>query len=164
MGRPLSPKKNTPDCDLVYTPKELACSIIQHFNPEGVILDPCRGTGAFYDSYPLTSVKYYCEIEENIDFFDFDKKVDWIITNPPWSKFKEFLSHGMKIADNIVYLVTINHFMTKARIRMIRENGYGFKEILMVETPKTDWPQSGFQLAAIHIQKDWSGPVTITYK
>ena len=47
--RAFCPPKNTPDKDIVMTPEYLAQDIIQHYKPEGLILDPCRGTGAFYD-------------------------------------------------------------------------------------------------------------------
>ena len=50
--RAFCPPKNTPDKDIVMTPEYLAQDIIQHYEPKGLILDPCRGTGAFYDNYP----------------------------------------------------------------------------------------------------------------
>ena len=50
--RAFCPPKNTPDKDIVMTPEYLAQDIINHFAPTGVILDPSRGTGAFYDNFP----------------------------------------------------------------------------------------------------------------
>ena len=114
--RALCPPRNTPDKDIVMTPEYLAINIINHFKPTGKILDPCRGTGAFYNNFN-TDDKDWCELTENKDFLTYDKKVDWIITNPPWSKMREFLEHGMKISKNIVYLTTINHYTTKRRIK-----------------------------------------------
>src|SRR5210317_1969574 len=108
------PNKNTPDKDIVMTPPCLAIDIIQHFSPTGRILDPCRGEGAFYDNYP-TANKDWCELSEGKDFFEYKEKVDWIITNPPWSKIRDFVEHGMTLSDNMVYLITINHFTTKRR-------------------------------------------------
>lgn len=158
----LSPGKNQPHQDVVYTPTYLAADIVSHFQPSGTILDPSRGNGAFYDVYPYTCTKFYCEISEGSDFFDFNSRVDWIITNPPWSKMREFIKHGMAVADNIVYLCTINHFTTRARLRDLRENGFGLKEFYGVNNPPAPWPQSGFQLVAAHLQKGWVGPVTLT--
>ena len=114
--RAFCPPKNSPEKDIVMTPEYLAKDIINHFNPTGKILDPSRGNGAFYDNYP-TDNKDWCELGENKDFLTYSDKVDWIITNPPWSKMQQFLKHGMEIADNIVYLTTINHYTTKKRIR-----------------------------------------------
>ena len=48
--RAFCPPKNTPDKDLVMTPEYLAKDIINHYNPQGLILDPARGEGAFYDN------------------------------------------------------------------------------------------------------------------
>ena len=160
--RAFCPPKNTPDKDLVMTPEYLAKDIINHFNPKGVILDPCRGKGSFYNNYN-TNEKDWCELSEGKDFFDYDKKVDWIITNPPYSKMREFLEHGMKISKNIVYLTTINHYTTKRRIRDMRSAKFSLKEIYCVPTPKKEFPQLGFQLGAIHTQKDWDGDIKFSY-
>jgi hypothetical protein len=160
--RAFCPPKNTPEKDIVMTPEWLAKEIIEHFNPSGVILDPCRGEGAFYDNFPGNNNEW-CELGEGVDFLTYIKKVDWIITNPPWSKMQQFLAHGMKVADNIVYLTTINHYTTKKRIRDMRENNFAIKEIYCVCTPKSPWPQLGFQLGAIHTQRGYSGEITMSY-
>ena len=51
--RAFCPPKNTPDKDIVMTPDYLAKDIIQHFHPTGLILDPCRGEGAFMTTMML---------------------------------------------------------------------------------------------------------------
>jgi len=160
--RAFCPPKNTPEKDIVMTPEYLAKEIIEYFNPFGVILDPSRGTGAFYDNFPGENNEW-CELAEQKDFLTFNKKVDWIITNPPWSKMQEFLAHGMRIADNIVYLTTINHYTTKKRIRDMRGAGFAIKEIYNVPTPMKPWPQLGFQLAAIHTQRGYTGDIKFSY-
>ena len=144
------------------TPEYLSQDIIQHFNPSGKILDPSRGNGAFYDNFP-TDNKDWCELGEGKDFLQYGDSVEWIITNPPWSKIQKFLEHGMKIANNIVYLTTINHYTTKRRIREMREYNFGVVEVYCVPTPKKPWPQMGFQLAAVHTKRDYVGDVKITY-
>ena len=37
------------------------------------------------------------------------------------------------------------------------------KEIYCVPTPKKDFPQLGFQLAAVHTQKNWDGNIKFSY-
>ena len=76
---------------------------------------------------------------------------------------QKFLAHGMQIADNIVYLTTINHYTTKRRIRDMRAAGFALKEIYNVPTPKNPWPQLGFQLAAVHTQRGWEGDIKFSY-
>ena len=51
MPRAFCPPKNASEKDIVMTPVYLAKNIIEHFEPTGLILDPCRGEGAFYDNY-----------------------------------------------------------------------------------------------------------------
>ena len=116
----LNPKKNQPKQDIVYTPEPLAIDIINHYNSQilGTVLDPCMGDGVFYDNFP-TAVKDWCEVDKGKDFLDYNKNVDWIISNPPWSKMRQFLQHAMTIANDIVFLTSVNHYTTKARIRSI---------------------------------------------
>ena len=153
-SRPLIPKGGN---DVVMTPRPLARKIVEHFSPSGSILEPCKGDGAFTDALMGYGGVFSCEITEGLDFFDFDSRVDWIVTNPPWSKFRQFLIHSMSLADDIVFLVTINHFFTKARMRDIYEADFRFVEVLLVDTPPSPWPQSGFQLGAVHIKRNWRG-------
>ena len=160
--RAFCPPTNSPEKDLVMTPDYLAVEIINHFAPTGVILDPSRGTGAFYDNFPGDN-NVWCELGEGKDFLTYTDKVDWIITNPPWSKIQQFLLHGMEISDNIVYLTTINHYTTKRRIREMRQHNFAIKEIYCVPTPKNPWPQLGFQLAAVHTQRGYTGGITMSY-
>ena len=94
------------DSDLVYTPEDVAKSIIKYLKPSGLCLDPCKGKGAFYDNLPKPAE--YCEISEGFDFFDYNSKCDWIISNPPYSIFFEFLKHSFDLADNVSFLVPTN--------------------------------------------------------
>jgi hypothetical protein len=89
-------KKSTPE-DVVYTPGEIAEDIVDFFNPTGDCLDPCMGGGAFYDLLP--EPRHWCEIAQGIDFFDWKTPVDWIISNPPYSIFDEFLTHSLTVAN-----------------------------------------------------------------
>ena len=103
----------------------------------------------------------WCEISLGRDFLGYEDRVDWILTNPPWSQIRPFLNHAMQVADNVVFLLTINHIWTRARIRDIQSHGFGLKEICLLEMPES-FPTSGFQLGAVHISRGWTGPVALT--
>ncbi len=161
MSQTLIPKGGN---DLVYTPDELAQSIINHFNPKGYILDPCKGRGAFLYNFPEDSIGDWAELSEGRNFLTFDgyitKHFDWAITNPPWSQFRPFLNKSMELADNVVFLCLINAFFMKARLRDMQEKSFGIKEILHIkDTPPKPWPQAGIALGAVHIKRDWAGDI-----
>jgi transcriptional regulator with XRE-family HTH domain len=67
-GRRLVPARNSPLADIVYTPRSLAKAVIDHHPLTGVVLDPCRGDGAFFDQFPDHVDACWCEIAEGRDF------------------------------------------------------------------------------------------------
>jgi hypothetical protein len=139
---------------MVMTPPALARQIVDYYQPSGVLLDPCRGDGAFFNAMLRWSNDVrWCEVSEGRDFLTWQEPADWIITNPPWSKFRPFLRHAMRLAPNIVFLSVMTHFVTKARLRDITRAGFGIEHPLIVRTPKAPWPGSGFQLAAWPIRR-----------
>lgn len=141
--------------DLVQTPKSVAKAIVNHFNPKGKILEPCRGEGNFMD---FLKDAEWCEINDGRDFFNYDGRVDWIITNPPYSKMRAFLNKSMDVSDNVVFLSSINHLWLKARLRDIFQKGFGIKEIIICNTPYT-FPPSGFQIGCFHLQRGYKGDI-----
>ena len=158
MGKLLTPKKNDAEADIVMTPRLLAKAIIDYLPIEGTVLEPCLGGGAFYDQYPDHVERLWTEVGLDKDFFAFNKKVDWIVSNPPWSIYRKFAAHSYTIADNVAYLITINHDLAlKARIRDMEAAGFGIKEVILVDTPKDKWPQSGFQLGVCWKQRGYKG-------
>ncbi len=100
--------------DIVYTPPRIAKDIVTHFKPSGKCLDPCKGDGVFLKLLPPGSD--WCEIREGKDFFKYKEKVDWIIGNPPYSIFVEWLRHSFDIADNVVYIVPTNKIFQSFKI------------------------------------------------
>lgn len=150
----LVPATNVPGRDLVMTPPDLAAAVIGHFagRMTGSVLDPAKGQGAFYDRLPTPLDRHWCEIAEGRDFLDWDRPVDWVITNPPWSKLRDFTRHAMIVAPNIVWLAPLTNLTTKARLRDLDEAGFGIAELVLLDTPE-DWPQSGFQLVAAWLRK-----------
>jgi hypothetical protein len=116
--------------DQVYTPDWVAEDMVKHFKPSGKILDPSAGAGdaKVFLKYLPKGTKF-CEIEDGFDFFVCTGKYDWIITNPPYSIFPEFLKHALNAAQNVVFLVpTFKIFNSGGIINQIRKFGW-MKEI-----------------------------------
>lgn len=145
---------------MVLTPVDTASLIINHFHPCGRVLDPCRGQGAFFNQIPNCD---WCELTEGVDFFKASGHWDWVISNPPWSKFRDFLTHSMKVSDNIVFLCLINACFMKARQRDLKDHNFGIVEILHVDTPPKPWPQAGFSLGAVWFRRNWSGSCSFSH-
>lgn len=158
MPRPLIPSGGN---DKIYTPKGLAQQIVDYFDPKGAVLEPCRGMGAFYNSLRLKDgvIVDFCEIDEGKDFYEYNLKVDWVITNPPFSQFRKFLVKSMEVSDNVVFLSLINAWFMKARLRDMREHGFSFHSIVPLNTPPNPWPQFGIQLGAVYIKRNHNLPI-----
>jgi hypothetical protein len=119
-----------------------------------------RSSPSFQSSRCRSSVAW-CEIQRGRDFFAWRSRVDWIVTNPPWNQMRAFLQHSMAVSDHVVFLITVNHVWTRARLRDMHTAGFGIREILLVDTPK-EFPPLGFQLGAVHLAHGWRGPIRLT--
>jgi len=95
--------------DIVMTPDWVAADVMSYFPVKGKLLEPCRGDGAFYNLMPSGSD--WAEIRQGRDFFDYRHRVDWIVTNPPYSIFNSFLDHALNIATNIVFIIPVPKLM-----------------------------------------------------
>lgn len=143
--------------DVVYTPDWAAKEIIDRYKPSGRILDPCRGDGAFWRQMPGAD---WCEIEDGRDFFDHKTPVDWIIGNPPYSVMNQWLTHSLKLADNIVYLIPVAKlFGSRARLKQVRD--FGLKEVWSPWTGRTIGFEFGWACGCVHLQRGYHGGVTI---
>ena len=147
--------------DVVFTPDWCAKDCIEWFKPTGAILDPCRGDGAFWKHMPEGAL--WCELREGKDFFNWTEPVNWIISNPPYSNFREWLAYSFKIAENIVYLLPLNKvFSAYGQLSEIREQGW-IKHIRLYGTGARVGFPMGNAVGAIHFQKGHKGETTFSW-
>jgi len=146
--------------DVVLTGNRLAADIVNHFQPTGRILDPCKGEGAFLQHMPGAE---WCEIREGRDFFGWETPVDWIVSNPPYSIFLDWLKHSMSIAPDIVYLIPLFKIWQSEKVmKTIREWG-GVRETLIVGSGRKIGFPTGFSIGAVHFQRGWSGDMRVQW-
>lgn len=150
------------ESDVVYTPDWVVEDVIGFFNPRGLCLDPCRGNGAFFDQLPKKSE--WCEISEGKDFFAYSNRVDWIVSNPPYSIFSEWLQHSFKIASNIVYLIPTNKPFNSYSL-MLKIRHYGGIPHIRHYGPGSIFPAAGigFAISAVHFKKEYDGPIYTSF-
>lgn len=142
--------------DVVYTPDWAARDMVDHFQPTGRILDPCKGRGAFLNLMPDAD---WCEITDGRDFFTWTQPVDWVIGNPPYSITREWFRHSYRIAANLCYLVPLrNIFSGYGFVREIQAYG-GFREIRTYGTGGRLGFPMGNAVGAIHVQRGYHGPM-----
>ena len=140
--------------DVVFTPEWLTEKICSMFEISGKVLEPCKGEGAFLKFLPKDTD--WCEITEGRNFFDYNKKVDWIVTNPPYSDFNRFLTHCFNLSENVVLLVPVAKlFKSLGTLKQIFEFG-NFVEIHTLPASKAGFP-FGFPCAVYYIKKNYLG-------
>lgn len=142
--------------DVVYTPDDVARDVVAFFKPSGKILEPCAGDGAFLKYLPPDTE--WCEIEKGRDFFAEHRHFDWIVGNPPYTVFSDWLRHSFEIADNIVYVIPINKPFSS--YRMLHEiSGYGGIHAIYVicNGRELGFVDIGFAIGAVHFQRGYKG-------
>jgi hypothetical protein len=140
--------------DVVFTPEWLAEEICKMFDIRGNILEPCKGEGAFLKFLPPNTE--WCEIADGINYYDYVKKVDWIVTNPPYSDFNRFLEHTFELADNIVLLVPLSKmFKSMGTIKQIIGYG-GIVSVHLLPASKAGFP-FGFPCGIFYLKRGYSG-------
>lgn len=144
--------------DVVFTPDWLAKQICEMFDIKGKVLEPCKGEGAFLKYLPENTD--WCEIADGKNYYDYNEKVDWIVTNPPYSDYNRFLEHSFALADNIVLLVPVaKMFKSMGTLQAIYNYG-GFVEIHTVPSSMAGFP-FGFPSAVYYLKRDYKGETKI---
>lgn len=163
FGKPTMPNRTgkSTASDSVLTDLNTARWIIEYFAPQGSILDPAAGQDAFYGQYGDIE-KYRCEILDGLDFFNWNKKVDWIITNPPYSIYDRFLEHAFCIADNVVLFVPIAKAFKSNKIQNVVIQYGGLKEIVYMGSGSKHGFAFGFPVGCLYYQRGYRGDCRIT--
>lgn len=143
--------------DSVMTPPHIAKLIVAHYKPTGVCLEPCRGTGNIYAALP--DPKDWCEISQGRDFFDYERKVDWIITNPPFSIFDRFIEHCFDLAENVVLLCPVaKAHKSLTHMRRVEEYG-GLREMWVMGGGGVCGFAFGFPVGCLYYQRGYTGKI-----
>jgi len=119
--------------DIIFTPKPVAELMIKMCNikPTDKVLDPSKGGGVFYDNFPECN-KDWCEITEDKDFFKYDKPVDIICGNPPYSIWNKWLDKTMELTDKFCYIFGVMN-LSSPRLQRIYEKGYVIKQFHIIK-------------------------------
>ena len=126
IGKVRQIKERPTPHDKVYTPLEVARMLIEmtDIKETDTVLDPSKGGGVFFDNLPPCREKYFCEIDEGIDFFEFHNEVDIVIGNPPYSLWNRWLEHSISLKPRKIAYVFGMLNVTPLRLKLLKDNGY----------------------------------------
>ena len=117
------------------TPPDLARSLLElvRIEPGSVVLDPCRGSGSFFNAFPEAARREWCEIKEGRDFFQRRERADWVISNPPYSILDRFLARAFELADVGVAMLLLGHHVTPRRLEQAAKLGFSLSVLHVVK-------------------------------
>jgi len=116
--------------DRFYTPASLVKIHLEKFKtiPNGKkILEPFYGEGVYFNEMEImfpNCVLSYTEIDKGLDFFEYKEKVDYIISNPPYSIIDKVLEHSVSLQPEIISYLIGFHNLTAKRVEYMNNNGY----------------------------------------
>lgn len=133
-------KKTATLKDKVYTPNQVAIDCIAYTLPfiedTDILFEPFSGEDAFYNNFPKQNPKEWTEIDRGKDFLESDIKCDWIITNPPYSIWKDIIDKIMDSCNKGFCVLVNNLTITPPRLEYINSMGFYISFIYYFKIPK----------------------------
>ena len=128
-------QKKIKDKTFHYTNPEMVKYLLSKTLIKGSVLDAGSGKNKVWFN-ELKGEKYECEIDDGVDFFKWNKKVDWVVGNPPFHKGWLFIEQASKIAQKgIAFLGNLN-FLNSClpnRFEKLKKNGFYLQKIIIVQ-------------------------------
>jgi len=123
-------KHRTVAKDVFYTPLTVVKNHLDliESKPNEIWYDPFYGEGIYHNNFP-TENKIYSEIAMNKDFFEFNDKVDLIVSNPPYSILDDILKHSVELKPRIISYLLGHGSVTPRRMEYMKSQGYGLISI-----------------------------------
>jgi len=119
--------------EFYYTNEQMVKDLIKITPITDSVLDAGSGDKVWFNN--LKGEKYECEIDRGCDFYKWNKKVDWVIGNPPFHEGWKFLEKASQIANKgIGFLGNINFFncLTPLRLEKVKQQGFQLDKIHIV--------------------------------
>lgn len=126
--------------ELYYTTEEMAKYLISKTPIKGSVLDAGSGRNkVWYNN--LEEPKYECELEEGQDYYEWEKRVDWVIGNPPWrtngkNQIWDWINKASEIAEQ-GFAFLLNHkvfnTLTPNRLQKLKDKGFYLLNIEIIQ-------------------------------
>jgi len=128
------------------------------------VLDAGSGSGYKPWFNNLKGEKYECEIEDGCDFYKWDKKIDWVVGNPPFHEGWKFLDKASQIANKgIAFLGNLNFWNSclPSRFELLKERGFYLNKLHIVQDKR--WFGRYYYLIFTRDENDFISWNTKTY-
>lgn len=126
-GKPYANRKklrDRPQSDFYQTPRPLTWELMKLglFDTYKDVLEPACGKGAIssilYEHFGITHVHSY-DLKNEVNFLNEKEQIPYIITNPPFSLFDEFVMKAKEVAkEKIAFIGKTNFFGAEKRNRI----------------------------------------------
>ena len=118
-----------------YTNPEMVKYLLSKTPIKGSVLDAGSGKNKVWFKN-LKGRKFECEIDDGVDFFEWNKKVDWVVGNPPYHESWKFTEKALTVANKgIAWLLNnqaLNSHFTPRRLQRMSELGFHYSKIIVV--------------------------------
>jgi len=129
----IKPKHHHSDRDRIFTPENLAKSLIAKIpaEPQDTWCDPCYGTGVFFNNFPTDKKEFY-EIDMGKDFLECLDDYDWTVTNIPFSQPKEFIFGMASCSRKGFGILCLANSMTATRLTKLEGMGFYIDSVTVI--------------------------------
>ena len=128
--------KNPPkDISFHYTNEQMVKDLVAITPISGSVLDAGSGKNKVWFNN-LKGEKYECEIEDGVDFLLWDKKVDWVVGNPPFHQGWLFLEKASQVANKgVAFMGNLNFWNSclPSRFEILKDRGFYLQNIHIIQ-------------------------------
>jgi len=143
MGKSRKFKEQKPveDIEKHYTSEALVKKLVElvPYSKTDFVVDCASGRNMVFFNNFKTDNKEFCEIDLQKDFFEFNKPVDWFITNPPFHLCWKFIDHASTLASKgFAFVLSSNSLLslTPRRLTILRNRGFEITSIHIFNVKK----------------------------
>ena len=138
IGKSIAKKRVKKTADFYYTSPEMVKALLGWLDLNSGLstLDAGSGRNKVWFKCLTSRRKFECEIEDGNDFYLWEKAVDWVVGNPPFSEGWRFLEKASQVAKKgIAFLGNINFFssLTPRRLQILKDNGFSLSRIRITQ-------------------------------
>jgi hypothetical protein len=121
--------------DFYATPREVTTALLDFLeskkliSPNDTIWEPAFGSGEMAEvmldrEYRIVVSDLHPQIHGMLpmDFLQANEKCDWIITNPPFSKATEFITHALDLGKPCAFLLKSQFWHARSRLDLFRDH------------------------------------------